>query len=41
MITKRGEVYYVVLKYKNSNGQWKKKWIRAGTSRREAQKLDR
>lgn len=41
MITKRGEVYYVVLKYKNSSGEWKKKWIRAGTSRREAQKLER
>ncbi len=41
MITKKGDVYYVVYKYKTLNGEWKKKWERAGNSRREAEKLER
>ncbi len=41
MIQKKGNVYYVVYKYKTLNGEWKKKWERAGTSRREAEKLER
>lgn len=34
MIVKKGSIYYVVVKYKNNNEEWKKKWIRAGTSHR-------
>ena len=41
MITKRGNVYYVVIRYKTSNEVWKKKWIRAGASRRDALRLER
>lgn len=41
MIVKKGSIYYVVVKYKNNNEEWKKKWIRAGTSRRDAQRLER
>lgn len=41
MITKRGSVYYVVIRYKTSNEVWKKKWIRAGASRRDALRVER
>ncbi len=41
MIVKKKNVYYVVYKYKTLNGEWKKKWERAGTSKREAEKLER
>lgn len=41
MIKKRGDIYYVIIKYKNTNEEWKKKWIRAGSSLREAQKIER
>lgn len=41
MITKKGNVYYVVYKYKDLNGAWKKKWERAGTNKRDAEKLER
>lgn len=41
MITKRGSVYYVVIRYKTSNEVWKKKWIRAGVSRRDALRVER
>lgn len=41
MITKRGDVYYVIIRYKNSNDEWKKKWIRAGGSLRDAKKMER
>lgn len=41
MIVKKKNVYYVVYKYKTLNGDWRKKWERAGTSKREAEKLER
>ena len=41
MIVKKKNVYYVVYKYKMLNGDWRKKWERAGTSKREAEKLER
>lgn len=41
MIAKKGNVYYVVYKYRTLNGETKKKWTRAGMSKKEAEKLER
>lgn len=41
MIVKRNNNYYVVIKYKSVSGTIKKKWVAAGTNRRNAQKLER
>ena len=41
MITKKGNVYYVVYKYRTLNGETKKKWTRAGTNKKDAEKLER
>ena len=42
MISKKKEIYYVVITQKDPlTNTWKKKWIRSGTSKREAEKLER
>ena len=42
MISKKKEIYYVVITQKDPlTNAWKKKWIRSGTSKREAEKLER
>lgn len=41
MITQKGNVYYVVITYRDELGRKKKKWIRSGTSKRDAERLER
>ena len=42
MIAKKKDIYYVVITQKDPlTNIWKKKWIRSGTSKRDAEKLER
>lgn len=41
MITQKGEIFYVVVKYKDISGKWKKKWYKVSTSKREAERFER
>gem|GEM_PF-462205 len=40
-IQKKGDTYYVVIMYHDAKGKKKYKWIKSGTSIRDAQKLER
>lgn len=40
MITKKHGSYYVVIKYKDESGRYRRKWFRSGTNYRDAVKLE-